>query len=423
VRSPRARRAAALVAMASVVAVVAACGQPGAPGPATAPAAASDPLLGPADPATGSTVRVGLFNVEDNALADLSSTGDAAEAAAAYANEHLGGLDGHRIEVVRCADRIDVEAAAGCAEQFVDAGVAAVVAGQPTTSDAVLPTTVGAGIPWVGSSPLSPAEIASPEAFFFGSGALGLLGAYAQYSHDLGYRRVTVYGVESAEVVGLVQTVGRSIFGRAGVEMQLVPVPAGGDATEQVQQGLAGDPDAVLVIAERTACQSVLSALHGIGATQTKLLGTGCVDDGVIGALGESAIDNAVVFTVGDPSGDHQEAQVYRAVMQQYAPAAEPTGLTTAGYVSMLGFVRAVNAVGLPDGDRVTGEQVTTVLREARDVPRPLGNSSTFSCDRSHLAPQLVQATICTSEVLYTTYTAGVPGRYEKIDVAPIFGS
>ena len=51
---------------------------------------------------------------------------------------------------------------------------------------------------------------------------------------------------------------------------------------------------------------------------------------------------------VGDPSGTHQEAQVYRAVMQQYAPAAEPSGLTTAGYVSMLGFVRAINAVGLP---------------------------------------------------------------------------
>jgi branched-chain amino acid transport system substrate-binding protein len=420
VRSTRIRRTAAFVAL--TLAVATACGQPGAPGPAVAPAAASDPLLGPLDPATGSTVRVGLFNVEDNPLADLSSTGDAAEAAAAYANDHLGGLDGHRIEVVRCADRIDPQSAAACAEQFVQAGVVAVVAGQPTTADAVLPTTVGAGIPWVGSSPLSPSEIATEDAFFFGSGAVGLLGAYAQYSQDLGYENVTIYGVESPQVLGLVGTVGRSIFDRAGVGMQLVPVPAGGDATKQVTAGLAADPDAVLVIAERSACQSVLSALHTLEATQTKLLGTGCVDQGMIDALGESAIDNAVVFAVGDPSGDHQEAQVYRAVMRNYAPDAEPTGLTTLGYVSMLGFVRAVNAVGLPDGGEVSGEQVTEVLREAKDVPRPLGNSSTFSCDRSHLAPQLVQATICTSEVLYTTYASGLPGRYDKIDVAPIYG-
>jgi len=323
---------------------------------------------------------------------------------------------------VRCADKIDPQSAAACAQQFVEAGVVAVVAGQPTTSDAVLPTTVGAGIPWVGSSPLSPSEIASPDAFFFGSGAVGLLGAYAQYSHDLGYDQVTIYGVESPQVLGLVGTVGKSIFARAGVGMRLEAVPPGGDATAPVEDGLSDDPDAVLVIAERSACQSVLAALAALDAPQTKLLGTGCVDQGVIGALGESAIDNAVVFAVGDPSGDHPEAQVYRAVMKQYAPAAEPTGLTTAGYVSMLGFIRAVNSVGLPDGDAVTGEEVTGVLREAKDVPRPLGNSSTFSCDRSHLAPQLVQATICTSEVLYTTYTAGLPGRYDKIDVAPVYG-
>ncbi|MCO1657813.1 ABC transporter substrate-binding protein [Pseudonocardia humida] len=420
-RSTRTRRATAFVVL--TLAVATACAQPGAsPERVATPAAPSDPLLGPADPATGDTVRVGLFNVEDNPQADLSSTGDAAEAAAAYANEHLGGLDGHRIEVVRCADKIDPQSATACAEEFVRAGVVAVVAGQPTTSDAVLPTTVGAGIPWVGSSPLSPSEIASEDAFFFGSGAVGLLGAYAQYSHDVGYDNVTIYGVESPQVLGLVGTIGRSIFARAGVGMQVVGVPAGGDATARVEEGLADDPDAVLVIAERSACQSVLAALHTLDAPQTRLLGTGCVDQGIIGALGESAIDNAVVFAVGDPSGDHPEAQVYRTVMQQYAPDAEPTGLTTLGYVSMLGFIRAVNSVGLPDGGEVSGEQVAGALREARDVPRPLGNSSTFSCDRSHLAPQLVQATICTSEVLYTTYTAGLPGRYDKIDVGPIYG-
>ncbi|HZG88682.1 MAG TPA: ABC transporter substrate-binding protein, partial [Pseudonocardia sp.] len=405
-----------------VLAAATACSQPDAPSGAAA-APAGDPLLGPAAPATDSPVRIGLFNVEDNPVADLRSTGDAAEAAAAYANEHLGGLDGHRIEVVRCADRIDPAVAAACADEFLKAGVVAVVAGQPTTADAVLPRTVEAGIPWVGSSPLSPSEIGTADAFFFGSGAVGSLGAYAQYSADLGYRSVVLFGVENPQVTALVETVGQAIFARVGIELRLVSVPpGGGDSTAQVEEGLADDPDAVLVIAERTACQSVLAALAGLQATPPKLVTSGCVDRAVIDALGESAIDNAVVFGVGDPSGTHQEAQLYRAVMQRYAPAAEPSGLTTVGYLSMLGFIRAVNTGGLPDGDRVTGEQVTAVLRTVVDVPRPLGNSGTFSCDRSHLSPQLVQATICSSEVLYATYSGGVPGRYNKIDVAPIFG-
>jgi hypothetical protein len=95
--------------------------------------------------------------------------------------------------------------------------------------------------------------------------------------------------------------------------------------------------------------------------------------------------------------------------------------MASGGYVSMLGFIRAVNAAGLPDGDQVTGEQIEAALRSATNVPRPLGNSGTFSCDHSQLDTPLVGATICTSEVLYTTYTGGVPGRYEKIDVASIF--
>jgi branched-chain amino acid transport system substrate-binding protein len=428
VRRPRTRRAAALTALAIAASVAGvSCAQPGDRTPTGTPggasASAEDPLLGPADPATGSPVRVGLFNVEDNPLSDLRSTGDAAEAAATYANEHLGGLAGHPIEVVRCADKVDVATAKACADEFVRTGVVAVVAGQPTTSDAVLPTTVAAGIPWVGSSPVSQSEVGSDNAFFFGPGALGNLGAYAQYSADLGYRNVVIYGVDTPELNGLIQTVGKAIFARAGIGMRLVSVPPGPiDATDLVEQGLAGKPDAVLVLSESTVCRSVMSALQKLGATQPRLVGTACADRGVVDTLGESALDNSVVFGVGDPSGLHPEARDYRAVMQQYAPGDEPTGMTTFGYVSMLGLIRAVNAAGLPEG-QVTGERISAALRAARDVPRPLGNSSTFSCDKSRLSSRLVKATICTSEVLYATYTGGVAGRYNKIDVAPIYGS
>ena len=417
-RSPGARRGLVFAVLIGVV--VAGCANPGDPAaPAVAPA--SDPLLGPADPAAGSPVRIGLFNLEDADEIDLSPVGDSAEAAAAYANAHLGGLDGHVIEVVRCADKRDPAVAAACGERFIREGVTAVVTGQPTSADAILPAVVDAGIPWVGSSPLALSEVASTDAFFFGVGLIGFFAAWAQYADDLEYRNVVIYGVDDPEVAALVEVVGRPVFDRVGVGLRFVSVPAGvADITAQIGEGLADEPDAVLLVAERTMCQSALSALHTLGATQPKLVTPACVDRMVIDAVGESVIDKTIVFGVGDPSGDHQEAQLYRAVMRQYAPAAEPFGMTPIGYVSMLGFVRAVNAAGLPAGEQVTGEQVGAALRAAREVPLPLGNSGTFSCDRSQLATPLVGATICTSEMLYTTYTGGVPGHYEKIDIAPI---
>jgi branched-chain amino acid transport system substrate-binding protein len=381
--------------------------------PAAAPV--SDPLLGPANPATGSPVRVGLFNVDVTDQVDLSAIGDAAEAAAAYANDHP-------IEVVRCADKDDLAAAAACRELFLSDRVAAVVAGQPTSADEVLPGMAEAGIPWVGSSPLAQSEIASSDAFFFSAGVIGTLAAWAQYADDLGYDKIVIYGVESPQVAAVLEAVGKPLFAKAGATMQAVSVPPGvADTSGPVEEGLADDPDAVVIVGEQTVCTSVLSALHNLGATQPRLVTPACVDESVIDAVGESVINNAIVFGWGDPSGTHQEAQLYRAVMQQYAPASESTGMASGGYVSMLGFIRAVNAVGPPDGDQVTGEQITNALRAARDVPRPLGNSGTFSCDRRQLNTPLVGATICTSEMLYSTYTGGVPGRYEKIDVAPIF--
>jgi branched-chain amino acid transport system substrate-binding protein len=155
--------------------------------------------------------------------------------------------------------------------------VVAVVAGQPTTSDAVVPAMAAAGIPWVGSSPVSQSEISSDDAFFFGPGAVGNLGAYAQYSADLGYRSVVIYGVDTPQLNGLIGTVGKAIFGKAGIQMRLVSVPAGPiDATDLVEQGLADKPDAVLVLSESSVCRSVLTALEKVGSTQPRLVGT-CV--------------------------------------------------------------------------------------------------------------------------------------------------
>jgi branched-chain amino acid transport system substrate-binding protein len=72
-------------------------------------------------------------------------------------------------------------------------------------------------------------------------------------------------------------------------------------------------------------------------------------------AVGDSAIENSIVFTNGDPDGSHPEARLYRAVMDQYAPGVDESGVTSIGYQSMLGFIRAVNATGLPDAGSCRG--------------------------------------------------------------------
>jgi len=378
-------------------------------------------VLGPDNKAAGAPIKVGLFNVEGGSTVSQPQIGDAAEAAAKYANDHLGGLNGHAIEIVRCGDKADGASAAACANKFVQEKVVAVVAGQPATADQIVPVLLGAGIPWIGSSPSASSEITGTGTFFFGSGFIGLLGAWAQYSKDQNYQTVTIYGPDNPQLVAAVRAVGAPLFAKVGTDMQLVTVPQGtADSTSQVQAGLTRNPDAVGVVADNTVCQSILSALQTSGSTVPKMVNSSCVDKSVIDAVGETGIDGAVLFDIGDTVSDTPEAKLYRAVMGQYAPSAETSGITPVGYLSMLGFVRAVNA-GAAAGDITTPAGVRSAVAAARDVPRPIGDGNTFSCDRSALPQTLVKATICSSQMMVTKFTGTERGPYSPVDISSVF--
>jgi len=414
------RRPLALAAVAVVAAAgMAGCG--GDDGGAAQGGSADLSVLGPANKATGAPIKIGLFNVEGGSTVSQPFIGDAAAAAAQYANEHLGGLNGHVIEIERCGDKADGASAAACANKFVQDKVTAVVAGQPATADQIVPVLLGAGIPWVGSSPSASSEITGTGTYFFGAGFIGLLGAWAQYSKDQNYKKVTIYGPDNPQLVAAVRAVGAPLFTKVGVDMQLVTVPQGvADSSSQIQAGLTRNPDAVGVVADNTVCQSILSALQTSGSTVPKMVNTSCVAKSVIEAVGDEGINGAVLFDIGDPVGDTPEAKLYQAVMTQYAPGAERTGITPVGYLSMLGFVRAVNA-GAPTADITTPAGIKAAIGNAKNVPLPLGDGATFSCDKSALPPQMVKATICNSRMMVTKYTGSQPGPYTPVDVSKVF--
>jgi len=402
-----------------VVVLAAACsGNNGSSSSSSGTSASVDTsVLGDKNEATGSPVKIGLYNVEGGSAVSQPNVGDAAQAAADYANDYLGGLDGHKIDIVRCADKADGASAAACANQFVQEGVATVVAGQPAITDQIVPTVHGAGIPWVGASPAGAAELGDDSAYFFSSGFIGLLAAEAVYANEQGYKNVTMIGAENPQLVGAVNAVGKPLFQGQGVTLDLVTVPQGtADATSQVTAATQSNPDAVSIVADNTVCQSVLSALSTIGATQPKFVNSSCTAPEVLTAVGTGGIDGTILFTTGDTAGDDDEAKLYRAVMQQYAPDADPGGITPTGYLSMLGFVRAVNAGGL-SGDAAPAT-IATAIKAAKDVPLPIGQGKTFSCAATTFPSPAIKATICNSLFFVTTYSGLEPGPYETIDAA-----
>ncbi|MGY3555471.1 ABC transporter substrate-binding protein [Williamsia sp. R60] len=408
------------IALGLVAVLAAACGDDGSSGSSSS---VDLSVLGEANPATGSPIKVGLLNVEGGTTVSLPEIGDASVAAVDYANEYLGGLGGHKIEVVRCGDKADGASAAACANTFVREGVVAVVSGQTATADQAVPVIQGAGIPWVATGASAATELGNDNAFFFASGFVGTLAAQALYSAEQGWKTVTVLGAENPQVVSAVNSVGKKLFEAQGVKLNLVTVPNGTpDASSQVAAALQTSPDAFDIIGDATLCQTILSAASNVGANVPKMSTAACVTDEVKSAVGESAIEGTVVFEHNVATGDDDEAKLYQAVMKQYAPDTLKAGLTPSGYRAMLGFVRGVNAGGIPEGD-VTPAAISQALRSAVDVPLPIGLGETFSCDKTQFPLDGVKATFCTSKQFGMTYSAEGSGSPQVVDAAEALSS
>ncbi|MCU1454193.1 MAG: Branched-chain amino acid transport system substrate-binding protein [Acidimicrobiales bacterium] len=378
-------------------------------------------VLGAAKKATGTPVKVGVFNVEGGSTVSLPGIGDAAVAAAQFANEHLGGLGGHPIEIDRCADKGDGASATACGNQFVQDKVVAVVSGQPSQADQLVPTVAGAKIPYFGSSPVASTEVLTKGLYFVSPGFLGSLAAWADYAKTKGYKKFGIVVVDNPQATAALGALGGPLFKKAGVTLAVTTVPQGtADASTQVQAALAKTPDVIGMVGDSTVCQAVLSALKASSSTIPKIGISPCLNESVLTAVGTPALEGMVIFENGDAISDQPEAKLYRAVMQTYAPKSDAGGLSNAGYLSMLSFVRAANAGGLT-GD-VTASSVGTALAAAKSVPMPLGDGQTFSCDVSAMAGTVIASTICNSKLFLTTVKSGKESpSFTVVDSAPLF--
>lgn len=417
----------ALCALALVTATAAACSSSdsstsASTGSGSAPVqsdAGPAAVLGTPKAATGTPVKIGLINAEGGAI-DAPEPGDAAEVAAKYANDYLGGIAGHPIVVARCSDKSDNASAAACANKMVEDKVAAVViGGAEPSADQIVPIIAGAGIPYVAAAGGAISELTTAGTFFWTGGALAVLGGQAQYAKDNGLESVEYFVLDAPTVTGSLTAIGKPVFDKAGVELRVTPVPAGtADPTSIVTAALASGPGAVSVVGDTTLCRSLLSALVTSGTTAPRLVNEGCAAQSVVDALGADALEGMHVFRVSDTTSDDPEAALYRAVMSRYAPKIDPI-LAVGGYQSMLGLVRAVNAAGL--SAEPTPASIGAAIAAAKDIPLPAGHGIQYSCDHQAVPNPLLKGMLCSSEVVVTTMKSGAPSDFRVIDPSSLF--
>ena len=215
-----------------------------------AAAVATIPAAFPGKAATGSPVKIGLLNPEGSAATNYPESRVAAEAVVAYANEHLGGLAGHKIELVRCElHPEDPATLTTCANQMVQDQVAAVVATTPGGGQLMSPIITKAGIAYTNFSGSSAIEFTEPNAFMWNGGVAATTVAMAKFAAKAGVKNLTTYVTAVGDIPASIETAGTPILKAAGIDGKVVPIPPGTpDVAGQVQAGLKDKPGAVVVL-------------------------------------------------------------------------------------------------------------------------------------------------------------------------------
>ena len=158
----------------------------------------------------------------------------------AYANDYLGGINGHVIKLTECFTKDTPAGETDCANQAVQAKASAVV--QASGDDVTAKALSKAGIlHWlnVGASPVT---LGTPGTYSMAN-PLAVYGVPAAYGKQISAKNAVILVIDVPGASGPASQLGPLFFGNAGVKLKVVTIAQGtADMTPQVQSTLASKP-------------------------------------------------------------------------------------------------------------------------------------------------------------------------------------
>ncbi|HEY9314069.1 ABC transporter substrate-binding protein [Williamsia sp.] len=400
----RGARNAAAIGAASllVLGAVAACGDSSSNSDDSAAASISLPANAP----EGDPIKLGLIAPEGGAV-NLPMVREGAEAAVEYLNNNGGGIGGHKVDLVVCQQQEEPASATKCANEMVEQNVVATVTPLGAQGAVMVPIVTGAGIPYVGQAPVSQVEMVTPGSFMLSGGIIAVMTGQATIAAQDGVKKFTVFVGDSGDAAASVKALGEPLFGRAGIELNVVTIPTGtADPTPQITAGLADKPDAVTILGDTSQCISSIKALQTAAPTMKKYLISTCLDEKVTESVGQQSIAGSKAFTTVVLDSDDPSVQLYKDVMGKYAPDTDPAGIAYTGYQ----VVMSMGEVGKSLTGPVTAELFTAALESAKDLQFPAAPGLTFTCDGKAFPPLRA---LCSKAILASDVTAD--GTLENI--------
>lgn len=328
--------------------------------------------------ADGEPLVLGMINQENTPAGSFPELSAAVQAAVAFVNEHLGGVDGRPIEVEVCNTEFSAEGSTACAQRFVDAGVPAVLGGIDVFGNGI-DTLADNGIPYVGGIPVSTQSMTLDNSFQWSGGTWGATVAFADYAvRELDVERVAIVYGEFGPVSEAAEY-GGTVLERGGVSTRLIPYPiVATDLSSPLQAAAAHDPDAIFVLAADTGCKPAFDGLAALDLDVQAFYVGACAAPPIIESVDPEATEGAI-FNVEGPvasEADNADYDFYAAVIERYGDGLDPVGAGTVTFRSFMNLYTVLRELG---GDGIAADAIAEAFRSK--VGAPSFNGHDYTCD------------------------------------------
>ena len=366
----------------------------------TGPSAES--LLGTPNKATGTPIKIGLVSDGKTDAIDNTQSVAASKAVFDYANDYLGGINGHPIEVVTCETKQTPSGATSCGVQMLNDKVAAVLVGASGQDTAVY-TALDGEIPYFTSTTASGGILGGAGAYVLTS-PLSSIGAGVPIAQDAGVSKAGFIVIDVPAATGPITAIATPVYQDGNVELSMIPVsPEVADMTPQVQAGISQGLGQFSITGTAQFVATAIKALKQAAFDGPIIAGVSNPDPALAESIpgGYEGVTN-ISSATEDPADP--DVQLMNAIIEKYAPGNNMDISGTNGYLVAMGFVLALEgATAAVDAPTV----MTALSSMPSPVKQPLGAGITFQCGSK---PVALTPNACTSQVLKSTLDAAGKG-------------
>lgn len=332
--------------------------------------------------ATGSPITIGMVNQENTPAASFPELSRAAQAAADWVNDELGGVDGHPIRLEVCNTKFSAEGSTACGQRFVDEKVPAVLGGIDVFGNSIDVLDQN-GVPFVGGIPVADQSATASNSFQFSGGTWGSAIAFADYAaKTVKAKKVAVLYAEFGSITQSARFA-KKVLDAHGITTQLIPYPIlGTDLSSALNAAAAAKPDAIMVLAADSGCKAGFDGIHSMGSTAQTFYVGACAAPTILASVPTEASNGAIVNVEGPVSSstDNIDTVLYSSVIAKYADGLDAATAGTVSFRSFMNLWVVLNEVG---ADHLTPAAVMKAFRSKVDAPSFMGHP--YTCDGHQL--------------------------------------